>query len=34
LYLIGTDGRIVYESRPGPFGFKPADLEAALKKSL
>jgi type I thyroxine 5'-deiodinase len=34
LYLIGTDGGIVYESRPGPFGFKPADLEAALKKSI
>ena len=31
LYLIDKDGRIVYKSRPGPFGFKPADLEAALK---
>ena len=31
LYLIGKDGRVVYKSRPGPFGFKPADLEAALK---
>ena len=34
LYLIGTDGRIAYKSRPGPFGFKPADLEAALQKTL
>jgi Iodothyronine deiodinase len=34
LYLIDKDGRIAYKSRPGPFGFKPADLEAALKKTL
>src|SRR5215510_15972249 len=34
LYLIDRDGRIVYKSRPGPFGFKPADLEAALQKTL
>ena len=30
LYLIDRDGRIAYKSAPGPFGFKPAALEAAL----
>lgn len=32
LFLIDRDGRLVYKSRPGPFGFKPAELEAAIKK--
>jgi Iodothyronine deiodinase len=32
LYLIDRDGRIAYKSRPGPFGFKPADLEAVLQQ--
>jgi type I thyroxine 5'-deiodinase len=32
LYLIGTDGKVLYKSKPGPFGFHPADLEAAIKK--
>jgi Iodothyronine deiodinase len=31
LYLIDRTGRIAYKSRPGPFGFKPAELEAALR---
>ena len=31
LYLIDRDGRIAYKSKPGPFGFKPAELEAALR---
>jgi len=31
LYLVDRDGRIAYKSKPGPFGFKPADLEAALR---
>jgi len=30
IYLIDSQGRIVYKSKPGPFGFKPAELEAAL----
>ncbi len=30
LYLIGTDGAIVYRSGPGPVGFKPDELEAAI----
>ena len=34
LYLIDRDGRIAYKSRPGPFGFEPADLEAALRGLL
>jgi type I thyroxine 5'-deiodinase len=34
LYLIDRDGRVAYKSRPGPFGFKPADLEAALARML
>jgi type I thyroxine 5'-deiodinase len=32
LYLIDTAGRVVYKSKPGPFGFKPDDLRAALGK--
>ena len=32
LYLIGSDGKVVFKSKPGPFGFKPEKLEAAIKK--
>jgi type I thyroxine 5'-deiodinase len=32
LYLIDQQGRIVYKSKPGPFGFHPADLRTALAK--
>ena len=32
LVLIDRDGRVTYKSTPGPFGFHPADLEAALQK--
>jgi len=32
LYLIDREGRVAYKSKPGPFGFKPADLEAALAR--
>ncbi len=32
LYLIDSSGRVAYKSKPGPFGFKPVDLQAALKK--
>ena len=34
LYLIGTDGRVVYKSRPGPAGFIAAELNAAIRKLL
>jgi hypothetical protein len=30
LFLIDREGRIVYKSKPGPFGFKLSELEAAL----
>jgi type I thyroxine 5'-deiodinase len=32
LVLIGRDGRVVYKSEPGPFGFEPAQLEGALAR--
>ena len=32
LYLIDRDGKVVYKSKPGPFGFKPDQLEVAIKK--
>jgi hypothetical protein len=31
LYLIDREGKIAYKSKPGPFGFKPDDLDKALK---
>jgi type I thyroxine 5'-deiodinase len=34
LYLLGADGRIAYKSAPGPWGFKPDELEAAIKGML
>lgn len=32
LYLIDGAGKVAYKSKPGPFGFKPDDLQAALRK--
>ena len=32
LYLIGQDGRIVFKTRPGPYGFSARALEAVLQK--
>ena len=32
LYLIDGRGRVAYKSRPGPFGFKPAELGNALSR--
>ncbi len=34
IYLIGTDGRIVYNPGIGPFGFSPDHLEPAIEKYL
>jgi type I thyroxine 5'-deiodinase len=34
LYLIAPGGRILYKSRPGPFGFHPADLAAAIERTV
>lgn len=31
IYLVGSDGRVLYKSLPGPFGFEPDELEAALR---
>ena len=34
IYLIDSQGRVAYKSRPGPFGFKPDQLRAALAQTL
>ncbi len=34
LYLIGSDGKIAYKSAPGPWGFLPDQLEAAIEQHL
>jgi Iodothyronine deiodinase len=34
LYLVGRDGRIAWKGTPGPKGFKPPELEAAIQKEL
>ena len=31
IYLIAKDGRIVFKSAPGPYGFSPKDLERSLQ---
>jgi type I thyroxine 5'-deiodinase len=33
IYLIDRNGKVAFKSKPGPFGFKPADLQAALHSS-
>jgi type I thyroxine 5'-deiodinase len=34
IYLIDRGNRVAYKSKPGPFGFKPAELEQALRQLL
>jgi hypothetical protein len=34
LFLVGRDGRIAYAGGRGPFGFKPDELEGAIKAEL
>lgn len=34
LYLVDRRGRIAYKSAAGPFGFTPADLQAAIVREL
>ena len=34
LYVIDADGQVAYKSQAGPFGFKPEDVEAVLKRML
>jgi hypothetical protein len=33
MYVIGTDGKIVYKGKMGPFKFEPKELEEFLKKN-
>ena len=32
IYLIDQNGRVAYKSKPGPFGFKAAELGTALAR--
>jgi type I thyroxine 5'-deiodinase len=32
LYLIDASGKVAYKSKPGPFGFRPNELAAALRR--
>ena len=34
LYLIDANGRVVYKSKPGPFGFNSDDLKKAIERTL
>jgi type I thyroxine 5'-deiodinase len=34
LYLIAQGGRVLYKSKPGPFGFQPNELAQAMQSSL
>ena len=34
LYVIDRDGRVAYKSKPGPFGFKPAEVSQTLDRLL
>jgi hypothetical protein len=34
LYLIAPGGRVLYKSKPGPFGFHPEDLAAAIQRTV
>ena len=34
LYLVGRDGKIAFKGARGPFGFKPPELEEAIRKEL
>jgi hypothetical protein len=33
-YLIGLDGKVVFAGGVGPYGFRPAKLEAAIREYL
>ncbi len=34
LYLVGRDGKIAFKGPRGPYGFRPSDLESAIRKEL
>ena len=34
LYLVGRGGRVAFQGEVGPFGFRPAELAAAIDEEL
>lgn len=34
LYVIGRDGRVVYQGAPGPFGFNPSEMLQTVSMML
>jgi type I thyroxine 5'-deiodinase len=34
LYVIDREGKVAYKSGAGPFGFRPEEMEAALRSAL
>jgi Iodothyronine deiodinase len=34
LYLIAPGGKVLYKSKPGPFGFHPDDLASAIQQYM
>jgi type I thyroxine 5'-deiodinase len=34
LYLVGRDGKIAFRGGPGPAGFRPDELEEAIRREL
>jgi hypothetical protein len=34
LYLVDAEGRVAYRSETGPWGFKPDELEAAIREAV
>jgi hypothetical protein len=34
LYVIDRNGKVTYKSQPGPFGFQPAGMKAALIRAI
>ena len=34
LYVVEAEGRVAYKSEAGPYGFRPAGVETALKRLL
>jgi hypothetical protein len=34
MYLLDTQGRVAFKSKPGPFGFVPEQLRAALMRTV
>ena len=34
MYLIDATGKVAYKSKPGPFGFKSAELKTAIDETI